>query len=193
MYFVAVGMWERTITISSASKSFSVTGWRVGWSIGPKELIDCLMIAHQNGTISCTTPAQEAIARCIELEIPKLNQPQSHFKEQLEILQSKRNMFGQVLNNTGFKTCIPDAGYFVLADWTSVATTEMIENEPESSSDFKFAMWLMKNYRIASIPPSAFFGDNKGVAEKFIRFCFFKENDVLEKAKKCLESMQAYI
>ena len=182
-------MWERTITISSASKSFSVTGWRVGWSIGPKELIDCLMIAHQNGDCVCTTPAQEAIARCIEIEISRLNQPGSHLTEQLETLRSKRDLFVQLLTDVGFKICIPDAGYFVIADWSTLATNQEIDDESDDPPDFKFAMWLMKNYKIASIPPSAFFADNKAIAAKYVRFCFFKKDDVFDKVKNYFEKL----
>lgn len=182
-------MWERTITISSASKSFSVTGWRVGWAVGPVELIDCLMVAHQNGDCVCSTPAQEAIARCIELELPRLGQPDCHFVQQVNTLLSKRNNLVAILKDSGFEPCVPDAGYFVVTNWSNMATCETIEDGSDDRTDFKFAKWLMKTHKIAGIPTSAFYITNAALAAENIRFCFFKTDELFEKAKTYFENM----
>ncbi|XP_067931396.1 kynurenine--oxoglutarate transaminase 3-like [Watersipora subatra] len=183
------GMWERTITISSASKSFSVTGWRVGWSIGPKELIDCQMISHQNGDATCATPVQEAIARCMEIELAKINQPCCHFTQQRTALLSKRNLLIEMARNAGFKVCVPEAGYFLLVDWTAFATREMIDDGTNIASDFQFAIWLLKNHKIATIPPSAFCEESKDTMSNYVRLCYFKTDELLNKIETYFASL----
>ena len=177
------------MTISSAGKSFSVTGWRVGWSVGPKHLIDCLMMAHQNGDTVCSTPAGEAIARCIETELKRLDQPDCHFNVQKNMLLSCRDRIVEILIRAGFTPCVPEAGYFVLADWSQVATKEQIEDGSSDTPDFKFAKWMLKKYEIASIPPTAFCDKYKDVIQSHVRFCFFKTDDMLDKASEYFKKL----
>lgn len=183
-------MWERTITISSASKSFAVTGFRVGWSVGPRHLIDCLMISHQNGDCVCNTPAQETIARCLEIEMGRLHTPDSLFTLQHEQLVKKRDILAGILKRAGLDPCIPEGSYFILADWSKLVNRDVIEDNSSDPTDFKFAKWLLKKLKIAAIPPSAFYSENKHLACKYIRFCFFKTDDLL---KKTDEILQLYI
>ncbi|XP_067931395.1 kynurenine aminotransferase-like [Watersipora subatra] len=184
------GMWERTITISSASKSFSVTGWRVGWSVGPKDLIDCQMIAHQNGDATCGTPVQEAIARCIELELSRIDQPDCHFTQQRDDLLAKRDRLVEMAREVGFKVCVPEGSYFLMVDWTAFATKEMIDNGTDATSDFQFAIWLLKNHHIATIPPSAFCEENKHLVGNYVRLCCFKTDELLNKIKTYFASLK---
>lgn len=183
-------MWERTITISSVSKSFSVTGFRVGWSIGPKQLIDIVSLAHRFGTGVACTPTQEAIARCIETEIPRLNEPNSHFTTQTATLQTKRDILIQLLTEAGFKPCVPDAGYFICADWTSVATIEEIEDGSNNSADTKFSMWLMKHYKIAMLPVSPFYDPNTNTENKYVRVSFFITDELLNESKVYFDNLR---
>lgn len=179
------GMFDRTITISSASKSFSVTGWRVGWSIGPEHLITCLMVSHQNGDCVCTTPAQEAIARCIQYELKVAGTVDSHLQTQRSQLEGKRGQLLEILREAGFSPCVPDAGYFILADWTNfVPDLSVLEDGSEDSTNFKFAKWMVKQLKISAIPPTAFYKENTEIASKMIRFCFFKTEGGLQKAKE---------
>ena len=83
----------------------------------------------------------------------------------------------------------PKSGYFVIADWSLLATNQEIDDDSDDPPDFKFAMRLIKNYKIASTPPSAFFADNKAIAAKYVRFCFFKKDDVFEKVKSYFKKM----
>lgn len=184
-------MWERTITVSSGSKSFGVTGWRVGWSVGPEDLISCLLVVHQSADGVCATPTQEAVARCIEKEIATLNQPESHFCTQREKLLEKRDVSVQLLREAGFVPCVPDAGFFVMADWSSVATEEMVRDGSVSSPDFLFVKWFLKNLGILTIPPSAFYGEenNKHICSRYVRFCFCKTDDNFDKARQILKDI----
>ena len=148
------------------------------------------MVAHQNGDCFCTTPAQEAIAKCLEEETTWLNQPDSFFMQQRVALQTKCGKLVAMLKTAGFNPSVPDAGHFVLADWTSVATNQLIDDGSGDSLDFQFVRWLIKEYKIASIPPSAFYGDNKSIAQKLARFCFFKSDELLEKAKEYFDAIK---
>lgn len=163
-----------------------MTGWRVGWSIGPKSLIDCSMIAHQNGDCVCTTPAQEAIARCLETEAGRIDSPECLFTVQLNQLLKKRDRLADILRSLSLKPCVPQAGYFVLANWAEYNPSADVLGNKDDSDDFRFAKWLVKEKRVCGIPPSAFYGQNQSIATPFIRFCFFKTEEALDRAEVLL-------
>lgn len=113
-------MWERTVTIGSAGKTFSVTGWKTGWAYGPSNLIRNLQMVHQNSVYTCPTPLQEAVARGFELEMTRLDKPECFFHSLPRELQVKRNFMAKFLQDAGMKPTIPEGGYFMLADWTQL-------------------------------------------------------------------------
>lgn len=113
-------MWERTITIGSAGKTFSVTGWKTGWAYGPANLIRNLQMVHQNSVYTCPTPLQEAVARGFELEMSRLDSDECFFKSLPRELQVKRDFMANFLQDAGMKPTIPEGGYFMLADWTNL-------------------------------------------------------------------------
>merc|ERR1711976_386945 len=85
------GMWDRTVTIGSAGKTFSVTGWKLGWSIGPSHLLHALQTVHQNCCYTCPTPIQEAVAVGFETELKRLNSPECYYNELPAELLPKRD------------------------------------------------------------------------------------------------------
>lgn len=120
-------MWDRTITICSAGKTFSVTGWKLGWAYGPSHLMRNLCVAHQNALYTCVTPTQvnliyafssvkelrltdlivcvslkEAVARGLEIELERLNTAESYFKSLPKLLESKRDYMAKFLVNFKF-------------------------------------------------------------------------------------------
>lgn len=111
-------MWERTITIGSAGKTFSVTGWKTGWAYGPANLMRNLQVVHQNSVYTCTTPIQEAIALGFEKELARLGQPDCYFVSISEELLPKREYMAQFLTDVGMVPTIPEGGYFMVADWS---------------------------------------------------------------------------
>ncbi|XKL68026.1 hypothetical protein PGB90_003517 [Kerria lacca] len=115
------GMWDRTITIGTAGKSFSVTGWKCGWAYAPSSLINNMRVIHMQNVYSCITPVQEAVARGTEKEIERLNSPDCIFNVSKKELQSKRDYFIQLLMGSGFHPIIPEGGYFIIADWTNLS------------------------------------------------------------------------
>lgn len=122
-------MWERTITIGSAGKTFSITGWKTGWAYGPANLMVNLQMIHQNCIYTCNTPCQEAVARGFELELNRLGSEESYFKTLPKELEAKRDYMVKFLSDVGMVPTIPDGGFFLVADWT-----------PLGKIDFKFSI-----------------------------------------------------
>jgi kynurenine--oxoglutarate transaminase/cysteine-S-conjugate beta-lyase/glutamine--phenylpyruvate transaminase len=91
-------MWERTITIGSAGKTFSVTGWKLGWAVGPEHLLKNCQVVHQNCVYACPTPIQETVARAFEKEIERMNSPDCFFRSIGVDLQKKRDYIAKVIN-----------------------------------------------------------------------------------------------
>lgn len=180
------GMWERTITIGSAGKTFSVTGWKLGWSVGPKNLIHALQTMHQNSVYTCPTPIQEAVARGFELENARFGQKDCYFQSLAEELMPKRDRMGAFLAEAGMVPTVPEGGYFMIADFSKLD----VKSDPNNneSKDFQFVKWLIKNKKVAGIPPSAFYSqEHKHLAENLIRFCFIKEDKTLDQAGEILK------
>lgn len=111
-------MYDRTITIGSAGKTFSMTGWKLGWAYGPAALIKNLCVVHQTAIYTCPTTTQETVARCFEHEIGVLNTPDSYFQNISKELKPKMHYLAKILQDNDFNPIIPDGGYFMIADWT---------------------------------------------------------------------------
>ncbi|KAK2153109.1 hypothetical protein LSH36_307g03010 [Paralvinella palmiformis] len=171
-------MWQRTITIGSAGKSFSVTGWKTGWAIGPSRLIYALQKLHQNCIYTCPTPIQEAVAIAFEKEMPQLEKPECYFNQlPLELIE-KRDRMVRFLREAGMIPTIPEGGYFMLADYSKLKVD--IDYKPDEPRDLQFVRWLTKNKKLAVIPPSAFYSQqHKHLAEDMIRLCFIKARRAL--------------
>lgn len=130
-------MWERTITVGSAGKTFNITGWRTGWAYGPAKLLHNLHIIHQNCVYACTTPIQvcmskytfictnikyqqEAIALGFEKELTRLGTDECYFISLPHELEAKRDFMAKILTDVGMKPIIPEGGYFMVTNWSSL-------------------------------------------------------------------------
>lgn len=113
-------MWDRTITIGSAGKTFSVTGWKIGWAYGPENLMRNLQMVHQNCVYTCSTPIQEAVAIGFETEIPRIGTKECFFHSLPASLMSKRDFMADFLTKAGMNPTIPQGGYFMMADWSKL-------------------------------------------------------------------------
>uniref|UniRef100_A0A674NXY7 Kynurenine aminotransferase 1 n=1 Tax=Takifugu rubripes TaxID=31033 RepID=A0A674NXY7_TAKRU len=172
------GMWERTITIGSGGKTFSATGWKVGWAISSGHIIKHMKTIHQNTVYHCATPAQEAVARGFEREYEVFGTPESYFQQLPAMLHHKKNKLASLLKSVGLKPIMPEGGYFMTADFSSI-------NE---AKDFRFVKWLIKEKGLATIPVSAFYSPEHGKEfDKYIRFCFVKEEATLDAAAEILK------
>lgn len=181
-------MWDRTITVGSAGKTFSVTGWKIGWAYGPANLMRNLQVVHQNCVYTCCTPVQEAVARSFEHELARIDSPDCYLYSLKEELLPKRDYLIKTLRENGFKPTVPEAGYFVVADWTNLANKIDLSEEPDKYRDYKFTKKFAKEASVLTIPPSAFYSEeHKYLGENFARFCFIKKDENLQLTEKLLK------
>ncbi|XP_075628726.1 kynurenine--oxoglutarate transaminase 1 isoform X3 [Balearica regulorum gibbericeps] len=186
------GMWDRTVIIGSAGKTFSATGWKVGWTVGPNRLLQHLRTVHQNSVYHCATVAQEAVAQGFQRELELYGKPNSYFIQLPKELQQKRDWLVQSLDAVGMKPIIPEGTYFLVADISEFKSDVPDVPDSDEPYDSRFAKWMVKNKGLAAIPLSAFYcGAHKNNYNHFIRFCFAKEeatlkaaNDILQKWKQ---------
>ncbi|XP_067328326.1 uncharacterized protein [Anolis sagrei] len=182
------GMWERTLTIGSAGKTFSATGWKVGWTLGPDHLLTHLRTVHQNSLYHCPTATQEAVARGLEKELERLGKPDSYFVELPRLLQQKRDFLIQNLIAAGMKPIVPEGTYFLMADLSGFKIDLPDQGDKEEPYDSRFVEWMIKNKGLAAIPVSAFYSaEQKKNFNHFIRFCFAKEDSTLKAASAILQ------
>jgi aspartate/methionine/tyrosine aminotransferase len=168
------GMAERTITISSTSKTFSMTGWKVGYAFASPEITKLLRSVHQF-TVFCTaTPLQAGMIKAFELD-------KSYYEELRKDYLAKRNLLVKILHKNSFKCLPPDGSYFIVADYSAVS----------SKNDLDFANWLTETIKVATIPTSVFYNKPAEVREKqrYVRFAFCKGEATLLEAGKKLEAL----
>ncbi|KAM6962888.1 kynurenine--oxoglutarate transaminase 3-like [Aplochiton taeniatus] len=181
------GMWDRTITISSAGKTFSVTGWKLGWSIGPEHLIKHLQTVMQNTIYTCPTPLQEAVAQGLLRDYNLMGQPECYFTSLAVELEAKRDRMAAILRDVGMSPFVPEGGYFMIVDVTPLDQdlSHMGGDEADDEAyDYKFVKWMIKEKKLAAIPVTAFVGDeSRKQFEKYIRLCFIKQESTLDAAE----------
>jgi N-succinyldiaminopimelate aminotransferase len=159
-------MFERTITVSSAGKSFSVTGWKIGWVYGPTELVGGVTQAHQYVTFAVNHPAQEAAAYA-------LNQPNTYFEEFQAFYTAKRTLMLEALQAGGFTYTVPEGTYFVMGDFAALSTM----------NDVDFAYHLIEHVGVAAIPMRFFYcAEHAHIGAHFLRFAFCKSDQLLRAA-----------
>ena len=167
------GMAERTVTISGASKSFSVTGWRVGWIVAPPELTAGIRKVHDFVTVGAPAPLQEAVAAALALGRP-------YYQELAVEYRARRDLLVRALAAAGFAPNTPDGAYYVVCDIRPFGFQD----------DTVFAHWLVSEVGVAGVPGSSFFS-RKELGQHLIRFTFCKTRDVLDEAGKRLRETKA--
>ncbi|XP_074141018.1 kynurenine--oxoglutarate transaminase 1 isoform X4 [Sminthopsis crassicaudata] len=176
------GMWERTLTIGSAGKTFSVTGWKVGWVLGPDHLMKHLRTVHQNSLYHCPTQAQEAVSSSFSRELRLFGEPDSYFVQLPKDVQKRRDHMLNSLQAIGMRPIVPQGTYFLMVDISSFK--KKMPNLPGSEGeayDSRFIKWMIKNKGLVAIPVSVFCSlEQKGHFEHYIRFCFMKNDSTLK-------------
>ncbi|XP_060066121.1 kynurenine--oxoglutarate transaminase 3-like [Ylistrum balloti] len=182
-------MWQRTISLGSAGKSFSVTGWKVGWCVGPKHLIQVLQNYHFSAIRTSPTPTQEALAVAFEKEMHVMNTPESYFQTISKELELKRNRLCQYLNKAGFNAITPDGGCYIIADISNILAHAVGKDKiSEEALDYRFAKWAVTEKKLCVMPLSIFYSEaHRYMSEKYVRICFLKTDETLEKAKEILD------
>ncbi len=162
------GMAERTITISGASKTYAVTGWRIGTIIAPRELTAAIRKVHDFLTVGAPAPLQEAVAKAMD-ELPR-----EYYTGMADAYRRRRDLLCGALTTAGFRLVPPQGAYYVLADYSALG----------SEGDVAFATRLVQEAGVATVPLSSFISDPS--ASRRVRFAFCKTEDLLEEAAQRL-------
>jgi len=161
---------SRTVTVGSAGKSFSLTGWKVGWAIAPPPLRDAVQRAHQNVTFATASPLQEAVAVALGL-------PDAYFQRFALEYRGRRDFLVEGLRRAGLPTHVPEGSYFAVCDVRAGGF----------SDDVSFCRALTEHVGVAAIPTSAFYSEaHREQGRRFARFAFCKTPAVLEEAVRRL-------
>ena len=173
------GMEDRTITCSSLSKTYSITGWRLGYLIGPAEVIEHAKKVHDFLTVGAPAPLQEAA--CVGVRFP-----QSYYKELTALYTRKRDVFLAGLDRLGLKHNVPQGTYFVLLDISDFLALDRFRGW----SDLEFCEWMIREIGVAAVPGSSFFREP---VNHLIRLHFARSEETLEHALDRLAKLAALL
>lgn len=169
------GMYEHTITCNSLSKTYSITGWRLGYLIGPEEVVEGAKKVHDFLTVGAPAPLQEAA-------VVGLNFPQSYYDGLLDLYTRKRSRFLDGLDKIDLKHNIPEGTYFVMVD------IQDFLNLPQFAgySDLEFCEWMIREIGVAAVPGSSFFREP---VNNLIRLHFARSEETIDEAIRRLSRM----
>jgi aspartate/methionine/tyrosine aminotransferase len=160
------GMWERTVTINSTGKTFSLTGWKIGYIIAPPHLTEAVRRTHQFITFATATPFQHAMAYALQDALAS-----TYYDDLLRFYRERRDFLVAALGELGFGVVAPAGSYFVMADIAPWGFDD----------DVAFCRYLTTEVGVAAIPPSVFY-EEPSTAPPLARFCFAKEMATLQAA-----------
>lgn len=171
IYFASLpGMFERTISCSSLSKTYSITGWRLGYLIAPASVIDGARKVHDFLTVGAPAPLQEAA-------VTALNFPDQYYEDLRELYTGKRDFFIKGLDEAGLKYTTPQGAYYMMVDISEFGCPD----------DAVFCEWLARVAGVAAVPGSSFFQED---VRHLIRFHFAKKKETLENALQRLSNLK---
>ncbi|HZJ42495.1 MAG TPA: aminotransferase class I/II-fold pyridoxal phosphate-dependent enzyme [Pyrinomonadaceae bacterium] len=169
------GMRERTVVVNSMSKTYSVTGWRVGYCIAPPEVTSGIRKVHDFLTVGAAAPLQAAGAYALSL-------PREYYDGLETEYRARRDLLLPVLEAAGFRAFVPDGAYYVMTDISSFGFP----------NDVEFTKHLIREVGVACVPGSSFYsGSDKGTQQ--VRFCFCKKDETLNRAAERLSKLHAKI
>ena len=162
------GMRDQTITINSISKTYSLTGWRVGWAIAPSSLTSSIRKVHDFLTVGAPHPLQEAAAAALQMD-------RSYYRNLAGEYEKRREFLSKVLEETGFRIYRPHGAYYIMTDVGHFGL----------SDDVAFALHLVEKFGVATVPGSSFYS-RSSLGKTKVRFCFPKKMVTLEQAAERL-------
>jgi aminotransferase len=168
------GMEDRTITINSISKTYSVTGWRVGWAIADKPITERIRKVHDFLTVGAPTPFQHAAVVGLSFDEEYYLNLQKHYAK-------ARKLLYDILDKTGFKPYLPKGSYYIITE------VDDLMNEMKVDDDFTFSRKLIEATGVATVPGSSFYSNSKKGRTQ-VRFCFCKKWETLYAVENALKS-----
>jgi aminotransferase len=166
------GMADRTVTINSISKTFSVTGWRVGWTVAPADITSAIRKVHDFLTVGAAAPLQAAAASALQM-------PQTYYTDLAKTYGAKRERLMQILQQAGFVCYEPKGAYYIMTDVSTFGFPD----------DVAFSRYLVTEIGVASVPGSSFYRDPASGRTK-VRFCFCKKDETLQAADERLSRLR---
>jgi len=166
------GMRHRTVTISGASKTFGVTGWRVGWAIAPERFTDAIRKVHDFLTVGAPAPLQEAVAAGLR------GFDQTFYRDLAEAYRARRDILHPALVAAGFRCHPPEGAYYILADFSGLSDLD----------DTAFAVWLSREAGVTPVPGSSFY-HQPADGRTLVRFVFCKTDEILHEAAHRLSAI----
>lgn len=168
------GMRERTLIISSAGKTFSFTGWKIGWAFGPAQMVAAVQAAHQFITFATSTPMQVALGRFLS------TLGDDFYATLSREYQARRDRLLPVLREVGFEVAVPQGTYFIVGSFAALS----------SEDDRTYARRLIREIGVATIPPSVFYAARPEEGQKLLRFAFCKRDATLDAASERLRRLR---
>ena len=173
------GAYERTITCNSLSKTFSITGWRIGFVIAPPEVAECIKKVHDFLTIGAPAPLQEAVCAAFQLD-------DSYYAAMLEGYTRKRALFCGGLDEIGLPHSVPQGSYFVMVDISAFLAKEKFSGW----TDLQFCEWMVGEVGVAAVPGSSFFAEP---VNHLIRLHFARSEASLQEAIDRMKKLKKYL
>ncbi len=173
------GLFDNVITCNSLSKTYSITGWRLGYVIGPEKVIDAARKVHDFLTVGAASPLQEAA-------VTGLKFGKEYYDELKEKYTSKRNRMLEGFDKIGLKHNVPAGTYFVMVDIQEFLDLPQFKN----FTDLEFCEWLVKNVGVAAVPGSSFFREN---INNLIRFHFARSDETIDEAVRRLGKLKELV
>jgi aminotransferase len=167
------GMRERTVTISGVSKTYSVTGWRIGWCLGPPALTSAIRKVHDFLTVGAPAPLQEAAAVALQ-------SPPDYYSKLADNYRMRRDFLLPALESAGFRTFKPHGAYYIMTDISAFGAAD----------DVSFARMLVSGVGVAAVPGSSFYSDPSAGRQR-LRFHFARRRETLEAAAQRLSRLKA--
>lgn len=166
------GLRERCVLVNSLGKTFSVTGWRVGWVIAAPHLTASIRKVHDFLTVGAAAPLQQA-------GVTALGLPDSYYTALARSYEAKRNLLTGILEQAGFRCLTPKGAYYIMCDISAFGF----------QNDIEFCRYLVEDVKVAAVPGSSFFA-NPGEGAQLVRFCFAKKQETLEAASERLQRLR---
>ena len=178
-------MRERTIVINGMSKTYSVTGWRVGWAIAPAEPTAAIRKVHDFLTVGAAAPLQQAGAMA-------LKSPESYYQNLAHSYSEKRARLLKILTEAGFTVFKPRGAYYIMTDISRIQISAGVPALGKATNDVAFAKFLVETVGVAVVPGSSFYGNPADGASQ-VRFTFCKKESTLAAAEERLAQLPQHL